>query len=823
MAVERKRVYGELGTLYAQCGGIFGVSAFVDRCMDKWMADPMLNANQAVATWHAKAQRCGFKFLVVQIVGQLTGGPQRYTGRPMDEAHKHLNISGAEWDKFMEIFNDVCAEFQLPCEVIGDLNALMISMEYDCVVQPGERVPPNPGPSQSRGNSLYARCGGVYPIALFVDRLVDAVLDDERVLIPCDGQKRTDVSLKYLLTELVCSIAGGPEVITAKDFEETKLLLPKAAWEIFMSIAHVAADHFPQAVRLELMQVLQRSRIYIVDSKNDTPLPTSVASVVVKDLRSAAAGKMLTSAAIAARHADPGAHIAARRRVLGDPRTLYGRGGGVFGLAKLADRLMEAWMADPALNANIAVAKWHESQQKYGFKFLVTQLLGYLTGGPQLYTGQPMEAAHKHLAITLEQWQSFIADADCALDELRVDAATQAELQSILAGFRDQCVLNQGDIAPQDPGLCRARPRGNGAYAQLGGVYPIALFADRLVAKVLQGDSVQVQWKQTDDSAGFRHRPGLKYMVTELFCHAAGGPEVVTSKGFDDAKLGIDPRQWSEFMSIAAEVASVWPTKHHRDIVLKLCEQSKAELCFGMEGQEAALPVDLPAAAVTSGAQVFKMSSQCPFSGKAGVTCPFSGQASALSAVTSIVPEKRKICDVADDASILSESTTTGGHGLMAGRLLGGALQQSLDKLLEEDPDLCCPVSLMVFTEPVYASDGFIYDKSMLLQLLGNKQRSPMTREVLKSQHRIATEKMDEAVKFRHVRSEHLIKFALQAADQQPHMAQIALERVVDYLVVIQDRKARNLAAEAAKVYKKLGQPVPSGMQQLCKGNIVSM
>merc|ERR1719428_269832 len=41
---DRIRVYGDLGTLYARCGGIFGIAAFVDRCMDKWMADATLNA-----------------------------------------------------------------------------------------------------------------------------------------------------------------------------------------------------------------------------------------------------------------------------------------------------------------------------------------------------------------------------------------------------------------------------------------------------------------------------------------------------------------------------------------------------------------------------------------------------------------------------------------------------------------------------------------------------------------------------------------------------------------------------------------------------------
>ena len=64
----------------------------------------------------------------------------------------------------------------------------------------------------------------------------------------------------------------------------------------------------------------------------------------------------------------------------GDQRTLYGRGGGVFGLAKLADRLMDTWMANDVLNGNAKVATWTESGQRQGFKFLVTQVCGDLTG-----------------------------------------------------------------------------------------------------------------------------------------------------------------------------------------------------------------------------------------------------------------------------------------------------------------------------------------------------------------------------------------------------------------------------------------------------------
>merc|ERR1719265_2828797 len=141
----RLRVYGDLGTLYARCGGIFGIAGFVDRCMDKWMADATLNANAAVATWHQRAQRCGFKFLVTQLMGYISGGPQRYTGRSMAESHKHLNISPEEWDSFMNIFHDVCQEFNLPQGEADDLAAILNSMEMDCVVHDGEIVPSNPG------------------------------------------------------------------------------------------------------------------------------------------------------------------------------------------------------------------------------------------------------------------------------------------------------------------------------------------------------------------------------------------------------------------------------------------------------------------------------------------------------------------------------------------------------------------------------------------------------------------------------------------------------------------------------------------------------
>ena len=133
-----------------------------------------------------------------------------------------MNISEAEWGVFMEIFNDVCAEFRLPAEDVDDLNALMISMEDECVVYEGERPWRDPGQRRPGGNSAYGLVGGVYPIALFVDRLVDALITDDRR--GSHGLDEAHAEQPQVLPhEAVCADAGGPEIVTARNAPETSL------------------------------------------------------------------------------------------------------------------------------------------------------------------------------------------------------------------------------------------------------------------------------------------------------------------------------------------------------------------------------------------------------------------------------------------------------------------------------------------------------------------------------------------------------------------------------------------------------------------------
>jgi len=288
-------------------------------------------------------------------------------------------------------------------------------------------------------------------------------------------------------------------------------------------------------------------------------------------------------------------------------------------------------------------------------------------------------------------------------------------------------------------------------------------------------------------------------MFTELFCNSAGGPEVVTSKGFDEAKLGVHPNQWPAFLALVAEAAAVWPTKHHRDLVLRICEASKVEICAGLEGEDA-LAVERPVPASDA-------LPRCPFSGSSGSAgqCPFTSASPGVGAASR---EQRGVSSVISGA---------GSQMPMAGRVLGSSLQQRLDQLTDEDPDLCCPVSLVVFSQPVIASDGFIYDESSLMTLLRNRQVSPMTREVLKQEYRPAQQKKLEVETFLQTQSQALLQFAQEAAPQQPEMSVKALDRASEYLEKLRAGQAKALASKAAQLYGQLGRPVPAGLQQIVR------
>ena len=79
-----------------------------------------------------------------------------------------------------------------------------------------------------------------------------------------------------------------------------------------------------------------------------------------------------------------------------------------------------------------------------GFKYLVTEMVCWATGGPQKYTGKSMFDSHTHLKITSQEWEAFLDDFQQTLNKFAVPADEQAELKAIVNSTRSDIVVAAG-------------------------------------------------------------------------------------------------------------------------------------------------------------------------------------------------------------------------------------------------------------------------------------------------------------------------------------------------------------------------------------------
>jgi hemoglobin len=88
--------------------------------------------------------------------------------------------------------------------------------------------------------SLYDRLGGVYNIATVVDDLIDRIMVDPRL----NANPRVDeahhrvapAGFKFLVTEMVCWAAGGPQQYSGRPMGDShrELMITEVEWQAFM-------------------------------------------------------------------------------------------------------------------------------------------------------------------------------------------------------------------------------------------------------------------------------------------------------------------------------------------------------------------------------------------------------------------------------------------------------------------------------------------------------------------------------------------------------------------------------------------------------------
>ncbi|MGH7662064.1 MAG: group I truncated hemoglobin, partial [Vulcanimicrobiaceae bacterium] len=124
----------------------------------------------------------------------------------------------------------------------------------------------------------------------------------------------------------------------------------------------------------------------------------------------------------------------------GDKPSLYERLGGVYRIAAIVDDFIDRITADPRLNANPRLKAASQRDSAAGFKYLVTEMLCWATGGPQKYTGRSMADSHRHLNVNEGEWNYFIDDFRQSLVKYEIPPAEQQELVDLFERSRTEVV-----------------------------------------------------------------------------------------------------------------------------------------------------------------------------------------------------------------------------------------------------------------------------------------------------------------------------------------------------------------------------------------------
>jgi hemoglobin len=124
--------------------------------------------------------------------------------------------------------------------------------------------------------SLYERLGGVYSIATVVDDLIDRVMADPRLnanpKVDEAHHKVPPAGFKYLVTEMVCWAAGGPQRYTGRSMPDSHrhLDITPGEWDAFLQDLHQTLEKFqgPAGEKAELVAIVQSTYGDIVVDKS---------------------------------------------------------------------------------------------------------------------------------------------------------------------------------------------------------------------------------------------------------------------------------------------------------------------------------------------------------------------------------------------------------------------------------------------------------------------------------------------------------------------------------------------------------------------------
>ncbi|MEK7469697.1 MAG: group 1 truncated hemoglobin [Planctomycetota bacterium] len=122
------------------------------------------------------------------------------------------------------------------------------------------------------------------------------------------------------------------------------------------------------------------------------------------------------------------------------PDSLYARMGGLNGIARATDEMVNRVLTDPEILANVELQKRAKPENVPGIKVQITNLLAGLAGGPETYHGRSMKDSHRGMQVTEKQWYAFIKDCRAGMEAAKIGGKEIEEMVVILERMKPEIV-----------------------------------------------------------------------------------------------------------------------------------------------------------------------------------------------------------------------------------------------------------------------------------------------------------------------------------------------------------------------------------------------
>jgi hemoglobin len=135
-------VPGASKSLYERLGGEPAIKAVVDDLVARLAADPKVNVTRKGTNkeWSPTPENVAkLKKNFVDYIGQVTGGPQKYTGKSMKEVHAGMQISLAEFEAAAADLKATLDKFHVPAAEQAELFKIVGSTAPDIVEKKEKR------------------------------------------------------------------------------------------------------------------------------------------------------------------------------------------------------------------------------------------------------------------------------------------------------------------------------------------------------------------------------------------------------------------------------------------------------------------------------------------------------------------------------------------------------------------------------------------------------------------------------------------------------------------------------------------------------------